>query len=156
MKRYALLILGGTLLTAQAQLPASPTPPAPPASPTNRAVLAAAAAPGSLRARLQSIRLPQLKFRAATLTEVIETIQAQGIAADPKGEGFNLLLRLTPEYMQKNAAQRFTIVLGPMPVEQALQAVASAAQLWIQWDAHAVILRPIERLTDDAPAKSEP
>ena len=87
-----------------------------------------------------TIQLPDMKFRQATVPEIIDWIRDQSIAADPAGVGLSLVLK--DDAKGTLAATRLTLGLTRPTVRRALELLATSANLYIRRDARAVVIEP--------------
>ena len=90
--------------------------------------------------RLRRLMLPDRVFRDESVTAILAYIEMAAAAADPEGVGVNLVVFDDPERPLDQV--RLTLVFRSATVEQALRQIAAAAALTLQFEAHAVIVRP--------------
>jgi bla regulator protein BlaR1 len=83
--------------------------------------------PSPAVARAQSIVLPRVELRGASVQQAVEYLQSESRAADPKGKGVRIWL--TPEAAASARGQRITISMRGVTAWQALSALTGQAQL---------------------------
>lgn len=93
-----------------------------------------------VKRKLQTIVIPQVRFREAPVTEVVKFLQAQSAEFDPspaqEGKGVPLLLRAE----QIGNAPKLTLNLEQVPLEEALKYVTQLANLKYEVRPYAVVI----------------
>jgi len=108
--------------------------------------------------KLDSIIIPKLEFRGATIREAIEFLRKKSAELDvdsPVGErGVNFVLKLeggnagaTPSLVSP-ADTQITVTLTNIPLREALKDVTSLANLKYKVDSYAVVIVPLTESTD--------
>lgn len=96
-------------------------------------------APGTVSAeesRISRIIIPQMEFREASLTDVIEFLQVRSMELDPEKEGVNFRLSLNP----KQISAKISLNLTNVPLNQAVRYVAELAELRVRYEGDGVLL----------------
>jgi len=86
--------------------------------------------------RISRIIIPQMEFREAALTEVIEFLQVRSMELDPENEGVNFRLSLNP----KRISPKISLNLTNVPLNQAVRYVAELAELKVRYEEDGVLL----------------
>ena len=103
-------------------------------------LLAGVAQGRTVAERMRSILLPDRVFRDVPVVEILETVGADSVGADPEGVGVSLIV--LDNAAGTLADQRITITLRGLTVERALRLLAAAAELHLRVDANAVVVTP--------------
>ncbi len=107
--------------------------------PSGAAVPAAPAAPKSpLIAKAESIVIPTVQFRSATLPEALEYLRAKAREFDPDKKGVSILIRA--EHIPQNV--NISLDLKTIPLTEALRYTAELAGLEVTAESYAFILKP--------------
>ena len=120
-------------LAAAGLVRAEPTNP--PARPPARPPVARAAVADPMM-----LQLPDMEFRQATVTEIVDWIRDRSIEADPGGVGLSVILK--DDAKGTLARTRLTLGLKRPTVKRALDLLASTANLYIRRDARALVIEP--------------
>lgn len=107
------------------------------------AALAGLAAAQTAEQRARQIILPDREIRDQSVTDILALIAEESVQADPEGVGVNIVIRDDPAGCMAN--RRLTLMFRAMTVERALQLIASAAALQLQFEPNAVIVSPSRR-----------
>ena len=91
--------------------------------------------PASLASKLNSIVIPEVAFREATLSDVVEFLVATARQGDPEGIGVNILL------MDRENNSKITMSLKKVTLRKVLEVVAELAWVSLDIDDQVVFLR---------------
>ncbi|MBM4156208.1 MAG: hypothetical protein FJ221_14455 [Lentisphaerae bacterium] len=105
----------------------------PPARPPPPSARVAAADP-------MMLQLPDMEFRQATVSEIVEWIRDRSIEADPGGVGLSVILK--DDAKGTMARTRLTLGLKRPTVKRALDLLASTANLYLRRDARVLVIEP--------------
>ncbi len=122
-----LLAAAGTVSAVETNAPARPPPP-----------------PVAAMFDPMLLPLPDMNFRQATVPEIVEWIREKSIAADPGGNGINLLLKDNAKGVL--ASTRLTLTLTKPTVRRALDLLASSANLYIRRDSRVTVIEPSQQV----------
>lgn len=109
----------------------------------------------SIVRKLDEIMIPNIKFTDATVREAIEKLQQRSVEEDRRRRreqgltddgdlGVNIVLKLDAAAQ----SQQVTLELNDVPLRQALEYIASQANLKIKVDPYAVLIVPLSEPTD--------
>lgn len=142
MTRMALMVA----VAAVAAEAATNTPPAvakPPAPGITVAESKRTSPPASLRQKMAALTLPDMVFRNAPVSEILQWIMDKSAEVDPEKTGVNIIIKDdTDRYMAK---RRLTMTLKAPTVDQALKLLASTAGLYVRVDERVIV---VERSTN--------
>ncbi|MEO6053791.1 MAG: type II and III secretion system protein, partial [Chthoniobacterales bacterium] len=107
----------------------------------------------SIQRKLDSIIIPRIDFREATVKEAIDFIKMRAAAldtseTDPNKKGVNIFLKLDPSAQAADSTVRITLSLTDIPLREALGYIASNANLKIKVAPYAVDMVPQSENTD--------
>ena len=86
------------------------------------------------------LQLPDLEFRQATVTEIVDWIRDRSVEADPGGVGLSIVVK--DDAKGTMARTRLTLGLKRPTVKRALDLLASTANLYIRRDSRAIVIEP--------------
>ena len=86
------------------------------------------------------LQLPDMEFRQATVSEIVEWIRDRSIEADPGGAGLSVILK--DDAKGTMARTRLTLGLKRPTVKRALDLLASTANLYLRRDARVLVIEP--------------
>jgi len=83
----------------------------------------------TLRTKIRTIVLPELKFRNVTVQEMVDSIVTQSRALDKEGTGVNIIMMTR----DGEAKKRVTLSAGKATIKRALDLIALSADIaWYQ------------------------
>ena len=115
---------------------------------------AGAGAGATMAQKLKTLRLPDLEFRNATVSEVVDFIVTHSREADPEGTGVSIILK--DNARGTVGSHRLTMSVAKPTVEHALKLLATTAELYVRVEASAVILEPSTNVVRDPPPAAPP
>ena len=115
---------------------------------------AGAGAGTSMAEKLKTLRLPDLEFRNATVSEVVDFIVAKSRETDPEGTGVSIIVKDNAKGTV--GSHRLTMSVAKPTVEHALKLLATTAELYVRVEASAVILEPSTNVVRDQHSASPP
>jgi hypothetical protein len=98
----------------------------------------------TLTTKLQTIILPSVEFRDATLVEAVEFIRAKSREHDPDKKGVNILIK-------GDGTAKITLSLKNVPVSEALRYCAELSDHKLTSDAQSFLLTPVS----EAPSEKD-
>lgn len=106
-----------------------------------------------IQQKLESIIIPRVEFRDATIREAVDFIRQQAARLDtaepdPNRRGVNIVLLLDEAAREAAAQSRITLNLSNVPLGEVLRFVAEAAGLKLKLDPFAVAVVPLDTPTD--------
>lgn len=93
--------------------------------------------------KVESVLVPVLEFRQADFAEVVERLQTQARAADPDGEGVNIIAAVPADAF----VPPLTMSLRRVSLLEALRYITEVAGLRFRIDDHAVVITTPEQET---------
>ncbi len=133
-----------------------------------------------IQEKLNTIKIPEINFREAAITDVVTFLSDESRKLDPEGKGVNIVLGqgvldstggaapapapvpggegLPPMPLPSGAAdgKRVTVSLRDIPLVEALKYVTSLVNLKYRIDSNAVLILPIDAPTGDMITRSYP
>ncbi len=105
----------------------------------------------AINRKLDTIRIPSIDFREATVREALDFLKQRSRdldtdEPDPNRRGINIVLKLDPA--SADAGQRITLSLTDVPLREALNYIATAASLKTKVEPYAVAVVPLSERTD--------
>jgi hypothetical protein len=92
----------------------------------------------TVQRRLERMRIPKLEFRDATLDSALEYLRQQAEKLSGGETKLNFVVKLPPEQQAKT----ITLSLSDIPVTEAIKYVADLADVSVEYQAHAVMIKP--------------
>lgn len=96
------------------------------------------ARPPTLASKVHTIVLPDMNFRNAPLSEIVDFIVDRSREADPEGVGVSIIVKDDARGTLRN--RRLTISLRKPTIEEAFRLLSSAAGLTLRIDRSAVVV----------------
>jgi len=101
--------------------------------------------------KLKEIMIPKIDFQDATIREAVDFIKLRAAALDttepdPSRKGINIVLKLPEDAPE--ASSRITLALTDIPLREAIDYVAKAANLKLKIEPYAVAIVPQSEVTD--------
>ena len=101
--------------------------------------------------KLKEITIPKIDFQDATIREAVDFIKQRAAALDttepdPSRKGINIVLKLPEDAPE--ASSRITLALTDIPLREAIDYVAKAANLKLKIEPYAVAIVPQSEITD--------
>lgn len=128
-----------------------------------KALPGASTAMAAILQKLNDIKFPEIKFREASLADVVQYLSAESQKLDPKGEGVNIVLgpgvstvvEEAPAAPEAGAAapapapsggsgRKITLALRNVPMIEALKYITSLANLKYRIESNAVLIVPTD------------
>ncbi len=105
----------------------------------------------AINRKLDTIRIPSINFREATVREALDFIKQRSRdldteESDPNKRGINIVLKL--DAASADSGQRITLSLTDVPLREALNYIATAASLKTKVEPYAVAVVPLSERTD--------
>ncbi len=107
----------------------------------------------AINRKLDEIRIPSINFREATIREALDFVKQRAKTLDASEpddakRGVNIVLQLDPTTQAAESGTRITLSLTDVPLRDALDYIARAANLKIKIDPYAVAVVPLNQQTD--------
>lgn len=105
-----------------------------------------------IQARLESIRLSELRFTGTPLAEVMKELALRSLAADPAGRGFNYIIDLGPNDQGEPPRITWQQPIGDLAVSEILTRIVASADRPVKYavEDYAVVFQSATR--PDAPS----
>jgi general secretion pathway protein D len=108
---------------------------------------------GSISRKLKEIKIPQLSLSDESVREAVEKLQKTAkkfdtMESDPTKKGVNIVLKLDPTREALDGGTKITLSLNDLPLGEALNYIASAANLKVKIEPYAVVIVPPSETTE--------
>ncbi len=100
----------------------------------------------TMRTKAQSLTLPTVQYRDATVQSILVDIQKQSVELDAEGIGINFVLTIGPDLLNRT----LTMTLAKPTVERVLKFIASTAPIYFQYEDAAIVVRINTNTTEAA------
>lgn len=132
--------VSGTLAASAAaeSVPANAVPAKPASAVPTPAAPVRPPRPPTLAFKVHTIVLPDMNFRNATLSQIVDFIVDRSREADPEGVGVSIIVKDDARGTLRN--RRLTLNLRKPTIEEAFRLLSSAAGLTLRIDRSAVVV----------------
>ncbi len=100
----------------------------------------------TMRTKAESLTLPTVQYRDATVQSILEDLQKQSVELDAEGIGINFVLTIGPDLLNR----KLTMTLAKPTVERVLKFIASTAPIYFQYEDAAIVVRINTNTTEAA------